>query len=276
MPRIRTIKPSFFRHGGLQDLERQYPGEYIMLVFAGLWTLCDNKGRFEYNPRQIKLDILPFLDFDIIRTIELLQQNNQLRLYKVDGHWYGIIPTFLEHQRITGKEAGPDGDKYPPPPDDINCADINKEGNNGETTGKHPVAQEMEGKWKEEMEMEMEGISKNTPPLLEKVSKKQKLKNAITAPVDHLFSESEFFDFEKFEAEFKGTDYENCDLKYYHGRVANWSKGSGKKRKDWIATARNFMLGDAGENKLKLKNGNHIKPGSTKTISAETDYSKRL
>ena len=189
---------------------------------------------------------------------------------------YGVIPTFNDHQRISGKEAGPDGSKFPPPPADINHVDINTEGSTCEAPVKHPVVQEGEMEMEMEMEGEMEGILKNPSPLPEKVSKKQKLKSAITAPRDHLFTESEFFDFEKFEAEYKGTEYENCDLKYYHGRVANWSAGKGQKRKDWIATARNFMLGDAGENKLKLKNGNHIKPGSTKTISAETDYSKRL
>lgn len=45
MARIRTIKPEFFRHEGLQDLEQANPGAYAMLVFAALWGHCDKHGR---------------------------------------------------------------------------------------------------------------------------------------------------------------------------------------------------------------------------------------
>jgi hypothetical protein len=72
MARIRTIKPEFFRHEGLQDLEAANPGNYIMLVFAALWGHCDKAGHFVWKPRSLKLDILPFLDFDIFATLNLL------------------------------------------------------------------------------------------------------------------------------------------------------------------------------------------------------------
>jgi hypothetical protein len=36
--RIRTVKPGFFRHEGLQELESLHPGAHTMLVFAGLFT----------------------------------------------------------------------------------------------------------------------------------------------------------------------------------------------------------------------------------------------
>lgn len=81
---------------------------------------------------------------------------------------------------------------------------------------------------------------------------------------DHLFANSEFFDFEKFQESFSGTDYEFCDLKIYYEKVKNWSAGKGAKRKDWIATARNFMLSDKQDNKLILKAGVYAK-GNSKT-----------
>jgi hypothetical protein len=60
MARIRTVKPDFFRHEALQDLELANPGMYPMMVFQALWGHCDSKGRFEWKPRMLKLDILRF------------------------------------------------------------------------------------------------------------------------------------------------------------------------------------------------------------------------
>ncbi len=116
MPRIRTIKPSFFRHEALQDLERANPGACAMLVFAGLWTQADCEGRFRYRPRQLKLDILPFLEFDIGATMEILARAGFVQLYDSDGERFGVIPTFPDHQRISGSEAK-EVSKLPTPPD---------------------------------------------------------------------------------------------------------------------------------------------------------------
>lgn len=86
----------------------------------------------------------------------------------------------------------------------------------------------------------------------EEIKEKKKAKKSNA---DHLFSDSEFIDFVKFEAQFEGTDYEHCNLKVYHEKVKNWSAAGGNKKKDWIATARNFMLSDKDKNKLILRNG---------------------
>lgn len=134
MARIRNIKPAFFRHEVLQDLEAAHPGQHIMLVYVGLWTQCDASGIFPWKPRLLKLDILPFLDFSIEHTLTILQQAGFIARYTADGAEWGHIPTFTEHQRITGKEAT-EGEKYPKPGE-------NKLGSNRETTGKQPVAQE--------------------------------------------------------------------------------------------------------------------------------------
>ncbi len=105
MARIRTFKPDFFRHEKLQDLETENPGKYPMLVFEGLWTLCDNQGVFLYKPKHIKLDILPFLPFDMAETLNILVTAGFIQRYSFEGNEYGYIPTFLKHQRLTGKEA---------------------------------------------------------------------------------------------------------------------------------------------------------------------------
>ena len=99
MARIRSIKPEFFRHEGLQELENANPGQHCMLVFAGLWTISDLSGRFEWRPRMIKLDVLPFLDFDISRTLSLLDKAGFLVCYEVGGKRYGAIPSWKKHQK---------------------------------------------------------------------------------------------------------------------------------------------------------------------------------
>lgn len=87
------------------------------------------------------------------------------------------------------------------------------------------------------------------------IVKESKVKKSIE---DHLFTKSPFFDFDAFQKEFSGTDYEFCDLKIYYEKIKNWSEGGGKKKKNWIATARNFMLSDKQDGKLILKQGTYV------------------
>lgn len=141
MARIRTIKPDFFRHEGLQDLEAANPGAYVMMVFAGLWGHCDKAGRFEWRPRLLKLDILPFLDFDMEQTLLILESAGFLRKYEANGKEYGAIDSFSEHQRINGKEAQ-EPEKYPEPSE-------KQRGSTGEAiemTGREGKGREKEGK----------------------------------------------------------------------------------------------------------------------------------
>lgn len=98
MARIRTIKPVFARHEKLQELESARPELRPMLTFCCLWTQCDREGRFEWRPRQLKLDVLPFVDYDLGATMELLAEHDFIRKYEVGGRWYGHVPTWSEHQ----------------------------------------------------------------------------------------------------------------------------------------------------------------------------------
>lgn len=146
MARIRTIKPEFFRHEGLQDLAIEH-GAHVMLVFAGLWGHCDKAGRFEWRPRQLKLDILPFLDFDMAETLEILEAAGMVDRYEVDGKAYGAIDSFREHQRLSGKEQQ-EPEKHPEPPEKQRIS-------NGEATGKQlgstgDQMESQEGKGREE------------------------------------------------------------------------------------------------------------------------------
>jgi len=140
LARIRTVKPDFFRHEKLQDLEAENPAKCPMLVFAGLWGHCDKAGRFLWRPRTLKLDILPFLPFDMAETLGLLVSAGFIERYAVDGVDYAWIPSFEDHQRINGKESQ-EPEKYPEPPE----KQAGSVGEATETTGREGKGREGKG-----------------------------------------------------------------------------------------------------------------------------------
>jgi hypothetical protein len=104
MGRIRTIKPEFFLHEGLFDLEEE-SGLPIRLAFAGLWTQCDREGRFKWRPRRLGAAILPYDNVDFSRVLDVLTEAGMVQSYEVDGQMYGIVPSFLDHQHPNKREA---------------------------------------------------------------------------------------------------------------------------------------------------------------------------
>ena len=76
-----------------------------------------------------------------------------------------------------------------------------------------------------------------------------------------LFENSRFNDYNLFAAEFKSQEFANVDIVYYYHAVGDWSAQKGKKMKDWIATARNFIRSDIERGKLhKLNDGGALSP----------------
>ena len=148
MARIRTIKPEYFRHELLQDLEAEHPELHPMLVFAGLWGQCDKNGVFEYRPRQLKLDILPFLDYDMGDSLVLLREAKLISLMLHGEKIYGFVPTFKEHQRINGKEAQ-DSSKFPQPSEMVDYLEREATGKQRGSTGEATETTGREGKGRE-------------------------------------------------------------------------------------------------------------------------------
>lgn len=107
MARIRTIKPAFFRHEGLYDLEQE-TGLPVRLAFAGLWTCADREGRFEWRPRVLKLDCLPHDAIDFSRVLDALLTRGFILRYEVGNAAYGCIPTWSEHQVVNNRETASD------------------------------------------------------------------------------------------------------------------------------------------------------------------------
>ena len=69
-----------------------------------------------------------------------------------------------------------------------------------------------------------------------------------------LFVDSEVNTIEKFEQSFIGTQYEVANFNYYFEIIKNWSDSKGEKKKDWIATAKNWMARDITNGKFIDKN----------------------
>lgn len=67
----------------------------------------------------------------------------------------------------------------------------------------------------------------------------------------HLFIDSCIAQFDDFvEALKSDPNYAGADLRYYYEVIKNWSNSNGNKKKDWIATAKNWLLREYREGKL--------------------------
>ncbi|MFZ9971329.1 MAG: hypothetical protein ACO3GK_08485, partial [Bacteroidia bacterium] len=106
----------------------------------------------------MKLDILPFLEFDMAETIRILEVAGFVQTYEVGSKRYGFIPSFAEHQRFGGKEASEPA-RYPEPP-------VKSEGSNGEATVKQSPPLEREGNGIREEEGKGEGARAQTSPFV--------------------------------------------------------------------------------------------------------------
>jgi hypothetical protein len=98
MPRIRTIKPSFFRSEDVSALPLR-----ARLTWIGLWTQCDDSGRAKDNARLIKADIWPLDGVtlrDIEEDLETLAAHGRIVRYEVDGRRYLEIVNWGDHQAI--------------------------------------------------------------------------------------------------------------------------------------------------------------------------------
>jgi len=87
---------------------------------------------------------------------------------------------------------------------------------------------------------------------------KSKINKSISKDTNtglRLFKNDKLYNFDNFEKCFINSKYEIANLEFYYESVKNWADSNGTKKKDWAATARNFMLRDLKDNKLKLKDG---------------------
>jgi len=94
--RIRTIKPEFFTHEGLYELEVETKLP-IRVAFAGLWCAADREGRFKWEPRRLGIHILPYDKCEFSRVLDALTTRGFVVRYASNGSVFGFIPTFPHH-----------------------------------------------------------------------------------------------------------------------------------------------------------------------------------
>lgn len=145
MARIRTIKPEFWTSEQVTECSVS-----ARLLFIGIWNFCDDAGRMNASPKQIKALVLPADDFDsesIRRMIDELENNRLIIRYVVDGKEF-LQVTGWHHQRIDRAQKS----KIPPPPEnnssnDRRTIDVGREGNGGERKGvrDNPESTALEG-----------------------------------------------------------------------------------------------------------------------------------
>ncbi|MCK5013189.1 MAG: hypothetical protein KAS66_05175 [Candidatus Omnitrophica bacterium] len=98
MPRIRTVKPDFWKSEALSEL----PPETHMLACA-LLNYSDDEGYFNANPRLVAAECCPLreLSVSVPDSLNHLVKIGYIRLgIGEDGKAYGHIINFLEHQFI--------------------------------------------------------------------------------------------------------------------------------------------------------------------------------
>ena len=98
-PRIRSVKPQFWLDENLGTVCRD-----ARLMYIGLWNLADDQGVFEWRPARIKIQLFPYdTDIkpkDIEEWLALLLNIKDIVKFDNNGHQFGYIRSFLEHQEI--------------------------------------------------------------------------------------------------------------------------------------------------------------------------------
>ena len=99
MARARLLKPGFFTNDELVEL----PFE-ARLLFAGLWTIADRRGRLEDRPKRIKIELFPADDVDVEVMLQALNSRGFIHRYVVAGQMLIHVRSFPKHQTPHGRE----------------------------------------------------------------------------------------------------------------------------------------------------------------------------
>lgn len=96
MPRIRTIKPEFFKNEQLADLPA-----LARLLFIGLWTQADREGRVEDRPRRLKAELFPYEDYDVDKGLDMLHAAGFIARYEAYVPQDGVCAQDVPRQVVS-------------------------------------------------------------------------------------------------------------------------------------------------------------------------------
>lgn len=94
MARIRALKPGFFTDADLCELPMGH-----RILFEGLWCHADRAGRLEDKPRELKVHILPYDDYDIDAALTDIHNAGFIQRYVAGVKCFIQILGFEDHQR---------------------------------------------------------------------------------------------------------------------------------------------------------------------------------
>lgn len=98
MPRIRTIKPSFWSDDDVAGLSRD-----ARLLLVGLISYADDEGRFLASTAALGGYIFPHDDLPpskLRRWLDEIEDAGIVRFYSVNRREYGCLPKWQKHQKI--------------------------------------------------------------------------------------------------------------------------------------------------------------------------------
>ena len=114
MPRIRTIKPEFWRSPDVMELDY-----FQRLLFIGLWNLADDEGRGVFSPEAIAADL--FLSeyslnphgvlTEVSNAFAMYSELDMVQVYIVGRRKFFQIQNWGAHQKINRASDS----KFPPP-----------------------------------------------------------------------------------------------------------------------------------------------------------------
>ena len=93
------MKPGFFTNEEMAELP-----PLTRLLFIGLWTVADRRGRLEDRPKRLKAELLPYDNHGIEPSLAALHDAGFITRYSIDGKNYIQINKFEKHQHCHVKE----------------------------------------------------------------------------------------------------------------------------------------------------------------------------
>jgi hypothetical protein len=191
------------------------------LTFIGLWTHADDVGVSKGNLKWLVNNIFPYDNIKPETFKKWINELTNLRLimsYECNNEQYIHIRNFLKHQTI-----------------------------NKPTPSKNPFP----------TDLQLQEYYGSSVVVVKPNISKDKIKESKG---ELEFKETEYYNnYELFKEKFlSNEDYLIYDVKHYFESVKNWSDSGGKKKKDWIATARNFARNDKEPKLFNNKSANII------------------
>lgn len=236
MPRIRTIKPEFFRSPDTAKV-----GYQERVLYAAMWCWADDYGVGETNINGLLG--MAFPDDDEVSAADMVQLLANIRdaygvtFYTVRGRHYYEIPSWDEHQKTQRRASR----RFPTPDDPDSVPDLriqHTQGTSEFSQGIAPVGkgtgEREQGKGKGTELALVEGVQGETPAKAGGTrTRKQK-----RAPLpDEFFPTEESIT--KIKDEFPGVT--KNDLEYQHRKFCDHAAQNNRLAAQWDSAWRNWM-----------------------------------